>query len=718
MKLTDTAMAVLKARYFRPGEESWRSLVKRVAGFFGTNTDETVAFQDVIENLKFLPNSPCLMNADTEITSYSACFVLPVEDNIESIYKYYTDAAIIGKSGGGVGANFSNLRAADSRVKSTEGVASGPLSFMRIQDVSTEVIKQGGKRRGANMGILDCDHPDIEKFIDAKTMPGQYENFNLSVRISDKFMGLSAVAGPNERRIFEKIVRNAHASGEPGILFGDRIENDNVLPDYKPLNATNPCGEQPLFPYESCILGSINLGLHVVLAKDKPVMYYGPAMIGIMKSTGYRIDWDTLRKTVRTAVIFLNRVVDKSIFPLPELNEAADWTRKIGLGIMGLHDMLIQLRIPYDSSEGREVAARVMEFIQDNAIEMSEELGANEGYYSAHKAYPDSPKRRNANLTTIAPTGTLSMIADCSGGCEPYYSVFSEKHVLDHKFLMPNKHLKSVLMDHMNEGLAEELLAMALEKRSLDLPGIPEEVKRLFRGADEIHYVDHVLMQAALQPFVDSSISKTINMHADATVEDVESAYALAFSHGCKGITVYRDGCRGKQIMYKQEVTPESEDDDDSDCQELPPVYKLELEDRLEAVRHRLTDNEGNKVYFTVCTQDDAPVEVFARLPYEAQDSYWNTICRLLSLCMRYRVPLDDITKQLRKGATSVVDMPAKLARILDEYKEDYSSDDDEDDDEVVIKNVSKRLCPECDTPMVFQGGCEDCPSCGFSKCS
>ena len=638
---------ILEERYLREGEKGWDDLCKRVAKHFAYNSKQEQEFFSVMKNREFLPNSPALMNAGTDIKSYSACFVLPIEDDMKSIFKYYSDAALISKSGGGVGANFSKLRPEGSRVNSTDGVASGPVSFMKIQDAATDVIKQGGRRRGANMAVLDCYHPDIKKFITVKAKSGVLENFNLSVRVTDQFMQ-NAVddVSSEEHQVLQLIAENACYHGEPGILFGDRIEQDNYRPDLGELSGVNPCGEQPLLPYENCCLGSINL--------EK---MYDPEFNSI--------DWDKLEYTVIVAVELLNNILDLSEFPVPECNKAMRETRKIGLGIMGLHDLLILMHIPYDSRSALGVANAVMEFIHTKAK-----------YYS---------NGRNTNVTSIAPTGTLSMLAGCSYGCEPYYAPYAIKTVMDgHQVKMYNKHISRIAKE---TGLTEEEV---LEKH-----------KDLFKAANEISWRSHVDMQAALQEHVDSGVSKTINMPKGTRPKEVLEAYVRAWKKGCKGLTVYVDGSRGEQVFTTEDACTE---EPTSTQEELPVPYKLVLPDTLDAKRYRVKDRKKRNVYFTVCTVDDQPVEVFAKLPVEEADSFWHTICRLLSLCMRYNIPLEEITKQLWRSASSVADEPAKLARILDQYHTN-------------LEEVITKKCPKCHDNMTPQSGCWACESCGYSEC-
>jgi ribonucleoside-diphosphate reductase alpha chain len=681
MTITETAQAVLEARYYLPGETEWGHLTHRVASQFSNSTEEYEIFKGLMDRLDFLPNSPALMNAGTSLTNYSACFVLPIDDSIESIYKFYGDAALISKSGGGVGASWSRLRAKDQEVGSTKGVSSGPLSFMKIQDTSTGEIKQGGRRRGANMAVLHDHHPDFEEFIHAKEVDGVLSNFNLSVGLSDHFMD-DAISWPPEvgealavekrRQQWDTIVQKAWEGAEPGVLFMDTINRGNLTPHLGEIESTNPCGEQPLLPYESCTLGSINLSNMVC-----EIVTQTAATVDTYHN---EVDWDYLKATVHSAVLFLNRILDYSKFPIPECQEAMEKTRKIGLGIMGLHDMLIQLGIAYDSEEGRKVAEEVMEFIAKESDEMSFELGESEGFYDAFemgdqglrgmpKLSPKGPMRRNANLTTIAPTGTLSMIADCSSGCEPYYAMKVQKNVLD--------------------GESFEMLNKWYD------PDKPEE---LFKGAMEIDPKDHVLMQACLQRHVDSSISKTINMPKEATVEDVKEVLELAYTSGCKGVTVYRDGSREGQIL-----TTTASDPVDTPPQEL---IKWDLPDELSAKRYRIFDREGRKAYIIVCHEDGVPLEIFHKQPFKENDTLWSTVCRQVSLSLRYGIPVQDVIKQLDKASFSMTDLPAQLSKILKTYLSDGG------------EWKTGNRCTECSQGiMIYQSGCEHCDCCGHSKC-
>jgi ribonucleoside-diphosphate reductase alpha chain len=700
--LTKTAETVLKKRYYLKNED-WPELCERVGDAVGADPLEQAEFANLIYSLDFLPNSPCLMNAGTELNQLSACFVLPVEDSMEDIFGAIRNGALIHKSGGGTGYSFSRLRAKNAPVSSTKGIASGPLSFMQVFDAATETIKQGGKRRGANMAVLRVDHPDIMDFIGAKSEDGAFSNFNFSVALTDEFMEAveadnidgatyplrdpeqGIVGALNAPEVFDEIVRNAHANGEPGVLFIDAANRANPTPHLGDYEATNPCGELYLLPYESCNLGSINLSRFV-------------------KSDG--IDYPRLRKVTRAAVRFLDAVIDVTSFPIPEIEEATKKTRKIGLGIMGLHDMLIQVGFPYDSAEGRHVAESVMEFIWKEAEEMSFHLAFIESRYPGQFAGEmlDYTLRdqRNATLTSIQPTGTVSMIADCSSGCEPYFAIVARKNVLDgESFLMVNKHFERIARD---EGFySDELMErVASSGTVVGHDEIPEEYQQLFKTAQDISPEDHILMQGALQSHgVDSSISKTINMPATATVEDVKKAYLMAWELGCKGLTIYRDGSRSAQPLTAGATKVEG-------TRSAAWPVKNPLADVLDAKRYRLTGENNETIYITVCNDDAGnPVEVFAKFPYEnhaelqGKSTMWTTTCRLVSLLLRYGVPVEEVIKQLDRSSGNMLDLPAQLCKLLKNGSE-YS-----------------EPCPECHGgTLVFAEGCSVCKTCGYSKCS
>ncbi|MEK6289033.1 MAG: adenosylcobalamin-dependent ribonucleoside-diphosphate reductase [Acidobacteriota bacterium] len=514
------------------------------------------AFYESMSSLEFLPNSPTLMNAGRNLAQLSACFVLPVEDSMEGIFGTLRETALIQKSGGGTGFSFSRLRPREDLVESTHGVSSGPVSFMRLYNFATEVTKLGGKRAGANMAILRIDHPDIQEFIAAKTNPLELNTFNISAAVTDEFMErvkqgekydlinprTGEVARQSDaREVLDRIVASAWRNGEPGVIFIDRINRDNPTPELGQIESTNPCGEQPLLPYESCVLGSINLAK---FSRDGAV------------------DYDRLREAVALGVHFLDNIIDVSEYPIPDIAYITKLNRKIGLGVMGWADLLILMGIPYDSEDAINLGEEVMGFISLEALEASVDLAKQRGPFprwfqeSIYKKDGQeqagslrSQERRNATVTTVAPTGTISLIANCSSGIEPIYSIayrrlaFQSEHMT---FVHPL--FEQYAREH--EFYTEELMKRVAGKGSLvGLTEVPDEAKRVFVTAREIAPEWHVRMQAAFQEHIDAAVSKTINFPADATVDDVKRAYVLAHELGCKGITVYRDGSREKQVL-------------------------------------------------------------------------------------------------------------------------------------------------------------------------
>ncbi|RLC94143.1 MAG: adenosylcobalamin-dependent ribonucleoside-diphosphate reductase [Chloroflexi bacterium] len=563
LKLSANALRVLERRYLLKDEngravETPRELFRRVAHSVAAveaRFDRTAdvkgleeEFFNLMSNLEFLPNSPTLMNAGTALGQLSACFVLPVEDSIVDIFETLKNAAIIHQSGGGTGFSFSRLRPNGDVVRSTMGIASGPVSFIRVFDMATGVMKQGGKRRGANMGILRGDHPDIEEFVLAKRDDCSLPNFNLSVAVSDEFMEAASrrgswplinprtgreVRSAKAHELLDMIVNNAWRTGEPGLVFIDQINRHNPTPHLGPIEATNPCGELPLLPYESCNLGSIDL------AK--------------MVSDG-QIDWARLRKVVGMAVHFLDNVIEANNFPLPEIDEVTRGNRKIGLGVMGFADALVKLGIPYDSEEGLETAERVMQFISEEAHAASARLAANRGAFpnfsgSSH-ARQGGVALRNASLLSIAPTGSISIIAACSSGIEPLFALAYVRNVLGGTRLLE----VNPLFEHAahERGFFSERLVQEVSQRGTvrSIEGIPEDVRRVFVTDQDIEPEWHVRMQAAFQKHTDNSVSKTVNLPAEATPEDIRRVYTMAHELGCKGITVYRYGSRKQQVLY------------------------------------------------------------------------------------------------------------------------------------------------------------------------
>jgi len=510
-----------------------------------TETEE--AFYKMMAGFEFIPNSPTLMNAGTPIGQLAACFVIPVEDSIPGIFDAVKNMAIIHQSGGGTGFSFSRLRPKGDIVKSTKGIASGPVSFMRVFDVATDVIKQGGRRRGANMGILRCDHPDIIDFITAKKKEGFLENFNVSVAITDGFMEAvekdedfnlinprnGEVAGKlSAKYLFDLITAMAWTTGDPGLFFIDRANKANPTPDIGVFESTNPCGEVPLLPYEPCNLGSINL--HKMLK-------------------GKEIDWDKLRDTVRLSVHFLDNVIDASKYPLPQIDFMAKSNRKIGLGVMGFAEMLLELGIPYDSEDALDTAEKVMKFIYEEAINMSVEIAGKRGSFPNFKGSKWNKggykAMRNATVTTVAPTGTISIISNTSSGIEPIFAVSYAREVMEGTTLFETDPVFEKVAKERGFYSQELMMEIAKYGTIQAMDEIPEDIRRIFVTAFDVAPEWHVRMQAVFQKYVDNAVSKTVNLPEDATLDDVRKIYLLAYELNCKGITVYRYGSKREQVL-------------------------------------------------------------------------------------------------------------------------------------------------------------------------
>lgn len=564
-RLSHNALTVLRQRYLAksargaiiesPAQLFWRvadniASAERHDAPAGHRREMARRFYELMASLTFLPNSPTLMNAGRPLQQLSACFVLPVEDSLSSIFDAVKNQALIHQSGGGTGFSFSRLRQHADRVATTSGVASGPVSFMRIFNTSTDVIKQGGTRRGANMGILRVDHPDILEFIALKRQPNEMTNFNLSVGITDRFIQAVthhrsyALINPRTRKstrrlpatlVFDRLVEAAWHCGEPGVVFLDTINRTNPTPRLGDIEATNPCGEQPLLPYESCTLGSINVARCLTMQRGT-----------------HAIDYGRLATIIPLAVRFLDNVLDRTRFPFPAIETQTRLTRKIGLGIMGFADLLIQLGIPYDTDEALQIADQLMAFIESHAHEASAQLAHERGVfpgYNGSRLQARGLRRRNATVTTIAPTGTISILADCSAGIEPLYGISVARTIMEDirlEMLHPQFVAQARASGVSLKDLRREI---GLRESIQHLTQLPHDLRRLFVTAHDIAPAHHVRMQAIFQRHSDSGVSKTINLPHNATPQDVAAAFLLAHELGCKGLTVYRSGSREHQVL-------------------------------------------------------------------------------------------------------------------------------------------------------------------------
>lgn len=745
-ELSQNSLTVLKRRYLIKDEkgnvvESPEQLFRRVANFiaaadenFGTEPDDVARtadrFFDMIASLEFMPNSPTLMNAGRPLGQLSACFVIPVEDTMESIFNAVKSAALIHKSGGGTGFAFSRLRPKDSKVASTSGVASGPISFMKVINSATEAVKQGGTRRGANMGVLRVDHPNIMEFISCKADLRELTNFNISVCITDDFMRALSKGSEyplidprtgdqyfkeekpvrlNARDVFNAIVEQAWSTGEPGIIYIDRMNDGNPVRRVGLYESTNPCGEQPLLPYESCNLGSINLSkmVRAVVDSDNPASMYR-----------HEIDWDKLRRTIRTSVHFLDNVIEANNYPLEEITAGTLSNRKIGLGVMGWADMLFQLEIPYNSMEAVELAERVMEFIQREARATSSELAEVRGVFPLweQSIFNESAmgflKMRNSTVTTIAPTGTISIISGTSSGIEPVFALAYTRTVMDNTEMTE---LNPVLEDKAKEKgfYSKEFVEKLKESGSLqDIEEVPQNLKRVFITSHEVSPEWHIRMQAAFQKYTDNAVSKTINLPENATKEDVGRAYHLAYDLRCKGVTVYRDGCRKGQVLSVKKDEKEQARKEQRKIKRRPQC--------LSGITEKIKTGYGN-LYVTINMLDDKPFEVFAQIGKSGHTTMADTeaVCRLISLALRSGIDVDDIIDQLRGigGATQVYQngglvksMPDAIAKVLHMHfgnSEKQKADND----------LGVEICPECHGKLEYSSGCVLCPSCGYSQC-
>ena len=791
-ELTDNARVVLKRRYLskdREGNilEDPDGMFRRVAHnlsqselLYGVSDQERQEteqrFYEIMQRLEFLPNSPTLMNAGRELQQLSACFVLPVEDSLDSIFTKVKQTALIHKSGGGTGFAFSRLRPEGDVVGSTGGVASGPVSFINAFDAATDVVKQGGTRRGANMGILHVTHPDIMAFITAKADGQRLSNFNISVAVTEEFMQkvqngedydlvnprTGAIVGQlNARGVFTSMTELAWRTGDPGIVFLDRINRDNPNPQLGDIESTNPCGEQPLLPYESCNLGSLNLARMVRYTDDDVEM-----------------DWQRMAEVITAAVHMLDCVIDMNDYPIPEIAEMSLKTRRIGLGVMGWSDLLIQLGVRYDSEEALELAQEVMRRIQQETYRASGELATRRGVFpewefSVYNDGPGSQPMRNSAPVTIAPTGTISIIAGASSGIEPLFALSYVRNVMDNTRLVEGNAYFEAVARH--EGFySPELMEQLAASGSLDDLAVPGWVKNVFRVSHDINPQWHVRMQAAFQTYTDNAVSKTINFPHDATVDDVAEAYRAAYELGCKGITVYRDGSKSEQVLSTGATagTQAGEAPDVRTIEVPGPRIPRERPRRTQGITERVRTGHGN-MYVTVnLDENSSPFEVFGTMGKAGgcDAALLEAVSRLVSLALRAGIETEEVTRQLRgitccpawDDGTLVRSGPDAVAIVLERITQEpgtghggadgvqltlpsgapgYGSDGPEVRPwmpqqqtlggaapvDVTNGNGSNgvhdvpgtyaRRCPECNGAAISQEGCLTCFSCGWTKC-
>jgi ribonucleoside-diphosphate reductase alpha chain len=749
---TEPALRVLRERYLTrkdgqvietPEEMCWRVARSIAAGEerYGRTPaavrEIATAFYEMMVDGYFMPNSPTLMNAGKgNGLQYSACYVLPVGDSMEEIFDSVKAAAIIHKSGGGTGFAFSRLRPKDDLVASTGGRASGPVSFLRVFNGATEAVKQGGTRRGANMGILKVDHPDILEFVDCK-LDGGITNFNISVAATDTFMDALAkgeeydLVNPHTRKVvtrlsarevFQRMVRAAWRTGDPGMVFIDRINASpaNPTPEIGQIEATNPCGEQPLLPNEACNLGSLNVAKFARRGHD-----------GRMS-----IDWDEMERVVRLAVRFLDDVIEMNPYPLPEIDATVKANRRIGLGIMGWADLLYILGTPYDSHDAVALADQLMAFVKEKSHDQSAKLAEERGPFPnwEHSIYRTVRPMRNSTVTTIAPTGTISMIAGCSSGVEPIFALAFEHRVKqadgERVLTFVNETFDTLARE---QGFYSQALMEEIARRGTlhGIPGVPEHAKAVFKTSHEIAFEWHVRHQAAFQRHTDNGVSKTINLRNDATEDDVASAYKLAWELGCLGITVFRDGCKGEQVLNvgvgkKKEHTPVPSVGGTATIKPRPHS--------LQGKTYRMETPIGTAFITVNETVGGDPFEVFLQVGKGGSDTMAvaEALGRLISLTLRMPSPLsaqrrlEEVISQLSRiggaqpvgfGPSKVLSLPDALARCLAEHIGQVKPTGDGPVAAVERKTIGD-LCKECgQATFVYEEGCKKCLSCGFNEC-
>lgn len=748
--LSENARVVLERRYLAKNQngqtiETPAGMFKRVAAFvgsgdlsYGKTLDDanTTAneFYDLMASLKFIPNSPTLMNAGRPLGQLSACFVLPVEDSIDKIFDSIKNMALIHKSGGGTGFSFSKLRPKNDKVKTTAGVSSGPVSFMNIFNTATETIKQGGTRRGANMAILSIDHPDILEFISAKEDTSVLTNFNISVALTDSFMKAvdagedyplinprsgETVETLKARDVFNLIVKKAWLNGEPGIVFIDRINDKNPLKKIGLIESTNPCGEQPLLPFESCNLGSINLN-------------------GALKqfSGKCEFDFDELKRITKSAVHFLDNIIDLNKYPLDEIKNQTLANRKIGLGVMGFADVLVRLGIAYDSDQSAALAEKIMSTVQNSSKEMSRSLaearGAFPNFHLSEYAQNGEPPLRNATTTTIAPTGTISIIAGCSSGIEPIFALAYVRNVMDNDRLIETNPLFEEAARKGGFHRAEVMDQVAEHGSAAGVEGVPEGLRKIFVTAHDISPEWHIRIQSAFQKYTDNAVSKTVNFANSAVVSDIEMVYKMAYDLGCKGVTVYRDGSRDYQVLQIQSKP------------ETKGIPVLAVKNIAPRARNDVTWGATRKMntgcgslYVTINEDSEGLFEVFATMGKSGgcAASQTEAVSRLISLGLRSGIDREQIIKQIKgvrcpnqawEQGGRIYSCADAIAKAIERHIGIVSHSRDEMAEPAKEKAetngrgsdiVMVGVCPDCHGPLEFESGCSTCRSCGFSRC-
>ena len=739
IELSPNALKVLQRRYLKKGEngellETPEEMFRRVAHAVAQaerlhNPSAPVGqwedtFYRLMTDLEFLPNSPTLMNAGRELGQLSACFVLPVGDSMDSIFEAIKNTALIHKSGGGTGFSFSRVRPHNDVVLSTKGVSSGPLSFMSVFDAATETIKQGGTRRGANMGIMRIDHPDILDFITAKQDDDRLNNFNISVAVTDAFMeavesdGEYPLVNPRSgdtvkhlkaRKVFKSMVTLAWKNGDPGVVFIDRINEHNPTPQLGEIESTNPCGEQPLLPYESCNLGSINLSK--------------------VCDDGH-VDYGKLGRIVKTAVRFLDDVIDVNNYPLPQIADMTRGNRKIGLGVMGFSDLLFRLGVPYDSDEAVKLAGELMRFIHDEGLNTSEELADERGVFPNFEGsvYDAEGGRRvrNATVTTIAPTGTISIIAGCSSGIEPLFALsYRRRKVLDDdEMLEVYPYFEEVAR---REGFFSDALMQRIadEGSVRHVDEVPEPWRSVFATAHDVTPKWHVTLQSAFQRHTHNAVSKTVNFPNQATVDDVENVYLLAYRMGCKGVTIYRDGSREEQVLNvgataRQQV---ARDPSAGLATTRPSRPKL-----LTGETERM-DTGCGKLFVIMNDDELGPREVFANMGKAGGCASSNTeaLGRLISLALKKGAAPSEIVDQLKgirchvpygMGPNATVSCADAIGKAIERrYISGAGAVQTTPEPQLALVEVAQGACPDCGGVIEHEGGCVVCRACGYSKC-